>query len=218
MIYWCIILYNILAFDPIFQVQEGDLLFQDSDCGPFCVAIEKVTNGYEGANLSHIGMVIQSSDGSFQVIEAITDGVVITSMENFLQRSMDENGNPKVIVGRLKNHHKEIIPDAIHYAKRLLGKHYDTIFDINNDQYYCSELIYESFKFANDGTPIFHLYPMTFVDPDTKSSFDIWVDYYNKLGVEIPEGELGLNPGGISLSDQIKIVHTYGTPSGMIIK
>ena len=74
-----------------FTLQNGDLLFQDSDCGEFCDAIEKVTEGYEGANLSHIGMVILSKDGP-QVIEATTKGVVMTDLKRFLSRSNDKNG------------------------------------------------------------------------------------------------------------------------------
>ena len=33
------------------------------------------------------------------------------------------------------------------------------------------------------------------------------------LTLNIPEGELGLNPGGISRSALIEIVHQYGNPS-----
>ena len=40
-----------------FVLQPGDLLFQDLDCGPFCDAIEKATKGYQGTNLSHVGVV-----------------------------------------------------------------------------------------------------------------------------------------------------------------
>ena len=197
-----------------FTLQEGDLLFQDSDCGPFCDAIEKVTEGYKGANLSHVGMVI-SINNELVVIEAITKGVVLTPLDTFMNRSFDENGNSKVIVGRLKDSDSALIDDAIKYAKVLIGKSYDTVFDINNDQYYCSELIYESFKHANNLVPIFQLYPMTFKDPETNSTFKIWEEYYAEMNVPIPEGKPGLNPGGISRSDRIRIVHEFGKPSGM---
>jgi len=197
-----------------FTLQNGDLLFQDSDCGEFCDAIEKVTEGYEGANLSHIGMVILSKDGP-QVIEATTKGVVMTDLKTFLSRSNDKNGDSKVIVGRVNETHSELIPDAVQYAQSLLGKKYDHVFDTKNNTYYCSELVYESFKYANGGKELFQLYPMTFIDPETKETFRIWSNYYNELGKSIPEGKLGLNPGGISLSSKISIVHMYGMPSGM---
>ena len=57
---------------------------------------------------------------------------------------------------------------------------------------------------------------MTFIDPNTNETFGIWSNYYSELGKSIPEGELGLNPGGISLSSKISIVYMYGTPSGMV--
>ena len=197
-----------------FTLQNGDLLFQDSDCGEFCDAIEKVTEGYEGANLSHIGMVILSKDGP-QVIEATTKGVVMTDLKTFLSRSNDKNGDSKVIVGRVNETHSELIPDAVQYAQYLLGKKYDHVFDIKNDTYYCSELVYEAFKYANGGEELFQLYPMTFIDPETNDTFGIWSNYYSELGKSIPEGKPGLNPGGISKSDEIEIIHIFGIPSGM---
>ena len=54
---------------------------------------------------------------------------------------------------------------------------------------------------------------MTFVDPDTDQTFGIWTDYYKELKQDIPEGKPGLNPGGISRSEYINIVHYYGVPS-----
>lgn len=209
------IIQSLLSSTP-FTLQSGDLLFQDSDCGAFCDAIEKVTQGYQGANLSHVGMVISVDKGT-KVIEATTDGVVITDLAVFLNRSFDKNGNSKVIVGRVSNKHSELISGALKYAESLLNKKYDHIFDIDNDTYYCSELVYESFKRANGGKEIFQLDPMTFIDPDTQKTFGIWTKYYNELGIQIPEGRPGLNPGGISRSPEIEIVHMYGIPSGMRI-
>lgn len=212
-----LIILQSLTGSTVFNLQHGDLLFQDSDCGAFCDAIEKVTKGYNGANFSHVGMVILSDDGP-QVIEATTAGVVLTDLKDFLSRSFDANGNSKVIVGRVNDSYAKLIPQATQHAQSLLGKKYDHVFDIKNDTYYCSELIYEAFKHANDGESLFRLFPMTFIDPDTQETFGIWTKYYRDLGVAIPEGEFGLNPGGISLSDEIEIVHMYGIPSGMVEK
>ena len=44
--------------EPIFELQEGDLLFQDGDCGDFCAAIEAVTDGVNDWEFSHVGLVI----------------------------------------------------------------------------------------------------------------------------------------------------------------
>ena len=193
-------------------MKEGDLLFQDSDCGPFCDAIEKVTFGINQAKFSHIGLVVKNKNGELVVLEAISKGVIETPIENFINRSFDSEGNPKVVVGRIKPEFQNILSDAIDSAYHRIGKPYDEVFDINNDEYYCSELIYLAFKEANKGEPVFQLQEMTFKDPDTNETFPIWLDYYKKLGKTIPEGEPGLNPGGISRSEYIEIVHYYGKP------
>ena len=199
-----------------FNLKEGDILFQDSDCGPFCESIEKVTFGYKGSKFSHVGMVIYNDSNELIVIEAISEGVVKTSLHDFLNRSFDAKNNPKVVVGRLKEQHQNLLKKAIEFSKTKLGLAYDEVFDITNNKYYCSELIYDSFKFANENKPIFELQKMTYKDPETNKIFPIWDDYFKKLGVAIPEGKPGLNPGGMSKSNYLDIIHFYGKPEGYL--
>ncbi len=203
------------SFDySVFELKAGDILFQDSDCGPFCESIEKVTFGIDGAKFSHVGMVIPKENGELIILEAITKGVVETPLDSFFMRSFDEDNNSKVVVGRIKKEYEQLIPKAVAFAKTKLGLPYDEVFDISNNKYYCSELIYDSFKYANNGEPIFQLQKMTYKDPETNKTFPIWEAYFEKLNVPIPEGEPGLNPGGMSKSDYIDIVHFYGKPEG----
>ena len=197
-----------------FALEPGDLLFQDSDGGPLCEAIEAVTSGYEGAHLSHVGIVAGQKDGAYVVIEAAAAGVDTVPLDRFLQRSLDANHRPKVLVGRLKPPFGRLIPATLRHAKALQGKPYDKIFDIHNDAYYCSELVYCSFLAANGGKTLFELQPMTFIDPATGVTFGAWREYFDKLGVPIPEGQPGINPGGISRSTILTIVHAYGAPTG----
>ncbi len=197
-----------------FQLQSGDILFQDSDCGSFCDAIEKVTFGVGESKFSHVGMVIPKEGNQLIVMEAVSAGVVETPLDTFFNRSFDENGNSKVVVGRLKKEHQHLVPKAIEFAKTKLGLPYDDVFNILNDKYYCSELLYESFNYANNNVPIFQLQKMTYKDPDTKATFPIWEKYFEDLKVKIPEDQPGLNPGGMSKSRFIDIVHFYGKPQG----
>ena len=127
-----------------FRLQEGDLLFQDLDSSPICEAIELVTPGYNGANLSHIGMIVRDGD-ELKVLEAIPPKVTLTEIDNFLTRSQDKSRRPKVFVGRLKHQYRNSIAPAIQFAKNRLGADYDELFLMNNNRYYCSELLYESF-------------------------------------------------------------------------
>ncbi|MEA3317326.1 MAG: YiiX/YebB-like N1pC/P60 family cysteine hydrolase [Bacteroidota bacterium] len=191
-----------------FNLQEGDLVFQDLDCGELCEAIETVTKGIDNTNLSHVGIVIIENN-KIQILEAIGKNVHTTKVNNFLNRVKDNNGEPKVIVGRVKAKYQNLITPALMYAKTLINKPYDNIFDINDDNYYCSELIYFAFKYANNKNDFFKLSPMTFIDPTTGKTFPAWEKYYDSLNTKIPEGEPGLNPGSISRSNKIKIVHKY---------
>jgi len=197
-----------------FALQSGDLLFQDLDGSPFCDAVEKVTRGYHGAALTHVGIVAYNPEGKVIVLEAGSEGVTATPIVTFLNRSHDSNGKPKVLVGRLIRRYRRLIEPAIAEALALKGKPYDDLFDIQNDAYYCSELVYVCFRIANGGEPLFELQPMTFVDPDTKDTFPAWKAYFTELRADIPEGKPGLNPGAISRSSVLRIVHAYGLPAG----
>ena len=142
--YFYLLFISILSCNTNFQLQEGDLLFQDLDSSPLCDAIELVTPGYKGANFSHIGLVI-SNDGKLKVLEAIPPKVILTEIDDFLNRSFDKNGKPKVIVGRLKDEYNNTISKAIEVVNKKIGVDYDEVFLLNNEKYYCSELIYEAF-------------------------------------------------------------------------
>jgi hypothetical protein len=56
---------------------------------------------------------------------------------------------------------------------------------------------------------------MTFLHPDSGETLQAWKNYYSELGVKIPQNKLGINPGIMSLSEKIEIVHIYGIPDGM---
>ena len=70
------------------------------------------------------------------------------------------------------------------------------IFCIGNDAMYCTELVYESYR-CEDGTPIFHDAPMNFKSSD--GTFPVyWVQLFERLGQEIPQGVPGTNPQKMS--------------------
>ena len=213
---------NTTQEDAKFQLEVGDILFQDLDSSPLCDAIELVTPGFKNGNFSHIGIVVEIGDPlcmnpeydpteHIRILEAIPGGVVTTRIDSFLIRSADRNYCPKVIVGRLNDNYKNTIAKAIEFVKKQIGVDYDDSFLLDNNQYYCSELIYEAFEKDS----IFQLKPMTFLDPKSGDTLQTWIDYYSELEEEIPQNKLGINPGSMSLSDKIEIVHQYGIPDGM---
>lgn len=197
-----------------FVPEPGDLLFQDLDSGPLCEAIEKVTTGYQGANFSHVGIAAKDERGRLVVIEAVPSGVEVTPLPSFLGRSLDKTRRPKVVAGRLKAPYRHLIPSALDEALALKGRPYDKVFAFDNQAYYCSELVYEVFRRANGNVALFAAQPMTFKDPDTGRTLPAWERYFAGLGVAVPEGEPGINPGAISRSDVLTIFFgAYGTPS-----
>ena len=199
-----VILVTILSSCTNFKLKEGDLLFQDLDSSPLCEAIESVTSGYNNYNVSHIGFVI-NVNGELKVLEAIPPKVKLTALDTFLFRSTDSNNNPKVFVGRLNEKFKNVIPAAVDYCLNRLEFTYDEFFLMNNNKYYCSELIYESFNSNN----IFKLEKMNFNNLDGGKN-EIWQKYFDELNMTIPQDSLGINPASMSKSKNINIIHFYG--------
>lgn len=187
------------------HLMEGDLLFQDLNCGPLCNAIESVTKGVDNKKFSHCAMVVKIND-TLKVIEAIGDSVQINSIHNFFARSGDTGTVKNISIGRLKEQYKTLITKASAFTIQQVGKPYDAEFIMNNGAWYCSELIYAAFKYANHNRPFFALAPMTFKSPVTKQFFPAWADYYSELQKPIPEGKPGINPGLISRSTKINIL------------
>ena len=181
-------------------LQDGDLLFQDMDCGPLCDAIEAVTEGYGGNDFSHMGMVYHRND-TIYIIEAAGEAVRLTPLEKFRTYT-----SKPMLIGRLKQQYQNLITPAITFSLQQVGVPYDDEYVYDNGSYYCSELIYDAFLFANGGRPFFTLYPMTYKQPGTDDFFPAWVQYYKDLGKPIPEGLPGCNPGGISTSGKIEII------------
>jgi uncharacterized protein YycO len=182
------------------ELKNGDFIFQNMDCGPMCEAIEAVTDGYKGNDFSHMGMVFHLNDSIF-VIEAIGPGVMLTPIDQFLARSLNEHW-----VGRVKRKYQFLIPQALGFALLCKGMAYDHEFLYDNGKYYCSELIYDAFKHANNGKPFFQLYPMTYKSPNSNTFYPVWITHFAQLNMSIPEGLPGCNPGGMSLSNKINIL------------
>lgn len=182
------------------QLQVGDLVFQNTPCGPLCDAINAVTEGYKGRNFSHVAIVVSQGD-SLAVIEAIGDAVQINSLGVFLSRS-----NETHLVGRLKKRYRHLVPGAIRFAKEQLGVPYDDQYLYDNGKYYCSELVYDAFKWANAEKELFHLYPMSYREPGSQDFFPVWAAYFEKRGIPVPEGEPGCNPGSLSREKSLRII------------
>ena len=179
--------------------RSGDIVFVAKSGSAFESAIVGVTQTENRDSFSHNGLINVTDSGVYVIEATPSGGVVYTPIDIFFEK----NGKENIYRARLQPIFERYIPEAIEYACSLLGKKYDFAFDLENDQYYCSELIYVAFANASKDAAFFELPPMTFKDPATNDFLPYWIDYYKKLETPIPEGKPGLNPNGMSLSDKL---------------
>ena len=116
--------------------QTGDIIFQSSDAVTN-QAIELATH----SKFSHVG-VIFNYQGNLQVLEA-GNPVSITPLAKFIKRG--SGGEYEVL--RLKNA-DTILSNAqkeqlMTQGQSWIGKKYDFVFSWNDEELYCSELVYK---------------------------------------------------------------------------
>ncbi|MGL6603493.1 YiiX/YebB-like N1pC/P60 family cysteine hydrolase [Aeromonas hydrophila] len=191
--------------------ENGDLLF--TQIGPPDNAISAVTEGYGGARVNHMGVVLLNNYGAY-VLEAFPPEVRVTSLAVHLRRSELGPAKPRYIHARLRNEYKSMIPNAIYYGLEKRGMPYDFIYLTDELALYCSELVVDMFRHANGGMEFFPEKPMSFRDVNTGEILPSWVAYYETFGMKVPEGEPGSNPGDISRDIRLNILSVVGDITG----
>ena len=193
-----------------FEIQEGDLLFQNTGTGEIDNAIKDVTATSLSKNYSHVGMAMRK-DGKWFVIEAIPEkGICQTPLAKFLNRNKNKFNKSQTTVARLDGHYHPYISKAIDYGMERINTPYDDIFLWDDNSYYCSELVYKMFSsqgLPKDSMP-FLTHPMTFKD-SAGNTMPSWVNYYKKRKQPIPEGIEGTNPNLMASSPHLKFMHDY---------
>jgi hypothetical protein len=195
------------------MLQHGDLLF--TQIGSDQNAISAVTEGYCGARVNHVGIVVKNNKGVF-VLEAFPPEVRVTQLAVFLRRSNDVSGNPRYIGARLKPAYTHLINPAIQFGLSRRDTPYDVLYLNDELALYCSELLVDMFKTANNGTPFFTEHPMSFRDLVSGEILPAWVEYYERFGMDVPDGEPGSNPGDISKDVRLVILQVVGSIAGYI--
>lgn len=198
----------------VFELKRGDLLFQELASNPITDAVTAATTGYKNYNISHIAIVVDTqSSKEPKVIEAYRNGVEMIPLSVFLTRSVDKDGRPKVMVGRLKPEYQYLTPKAAAEAKAQLGQPYNQQLLLTTPGFYCSQLIAYIFKQANNGEVFFKQQPMNFKNLKTHKYPKAWKDYFKKINKPIPQNRMGTNPAAFSRDPRVDIVYFYGTLS-----
>lgn len=117
-----------------YSPQNGDLIFQSLPQKDLVLAIE----GISESPYSHCGIVVYK-DGTWLVLEAIGP-VKYTPLYEWVQRGRGE----AFATYRLKDNSKMDI--FISTAEDYLGRPYDVRYRFDDENIYCSELIYKSYQ------------------------------------------------------------------------
>lgn len=191
-----LVLIQSCAVSNLTQIHNGDLLFVEAKIEKLSGAISRVTKSDKEISFDHVA-IIEKNNNQINVLEAsIKNGTAKTSYQLFLK----EHKQTKIVLYRLKPGYQNSVSTALIKANSMLGKPYNVSYILNENSYYCSDFIERSFEKDN----IFELKPMTFINPKTGKMDEFWLNFYKKLGLEVPEGKLGCNPNGLSQSNKIE--------------
>ena len=186
-------------------LQTGDLIFvglpmdYNADANSMGAAIASATGEDGELNIIHVAIAEVENDSIWIVDATIAHGVDRHPLDTFLHDFTLRDGSyPEFIVKRVIGVDAEA---AVERAKTYCGCSYDVHFLPNNDEFYCSELVQQSFL-DGYGNPIFLSEPMNFRAPDG-SMPQYWEYLFGRLGMEVPQGLPGTNPKKMSESDYL---------------
>jgi hypothetical protein len=181
-------------------LQTGDLLFVGAKKDQLSGAINRVTQRQENVSFDHVGILEVSEFGIYLLHASPEKGSVREPLDSLVKRATAKS--KQMAIYRLSDDDQPSIPEAISTAKALLGKPYNWTYVLNDSSLYCSDFVERTFRDA----ALFSLEPMTFKDPKTGQTDPYWASYYEKLGMEVPEGQPGCNPNGLAASGRLRKV------------
>lgn len=186
------------------SLEAGDLLFVAGGGSAMNDAIRSATASQGSLPYTHVGMLTEGADS---VIEATSpEGVRIVPLAAYLDRAAHIGDRPCVTVKRYPD--AAAARAAVRRARSLVGAPYDHYFRSGNDRYYCSELVWECYRDADD-RPIFPTLPMRFRD-DAGEMPAYWIEHFAALGEPIPEAEPGTNPAAMAEDERLtEIPHRF---------
>lgn len=179
------------------SLQNGDLLFVGNSTGGLSKAIDEVTQTEKGTNYSHIALIEKSGNNTWVLHAAPENGSERIPLKKFIEN--EKKDGSVIDIYRIKNEFHPDFNSAVEKAKKMLGKPYNFTYVLSDTAYYCSDFVYHSFEKDS----IFEMNPMTFKNPGEESFNPGWIEFYQKLKMEIPEGKPGCNPNGMAASEKL---------------
>ena len=179
------------------NIKNGDLIFVGAQTEELSGAINRVTKLSDETNFDHVGLIEKTSDSIFVLHASPMGGSQREEIHHFYTSQTEKNN--KIVIYRLKDNYQKTIPNAISKAKTMLGKPYNWLYILNDDELYCSDFVERAFR--NDN--VFELIPMNFKNQETGKIDDFWVDFYRKKGKDVPQDEPGTNPNQLASSEKL---------------
>ncbi len=178
------------------NLKDGDIIFHTSTSSQSKM-LKEVTN----SELTHVGIIF-FKDGKPFVIEAVQP-VKITPLQSFINRG--ENSEYKIMRPNfnLSNDDKK---KMYSYAKKQLGKNYDSKFQWSDNKMYCSELVWKIYK--EIGVELCEVKQFSDYDLDNSLAVSAINKRYKNSNFNLSEKVVA--PSDLFNSDKLKvIVDTY---------
>ena len=122
-----------------YSPQEGDIIFQSL---PHCALVDAI-EGVSGSAFSHCGVVAHEND-EWVVYEALAP-VGATQLGEFVDRGRGR----AFAVYRLRDEFRRHIPALLDAVRSYTGRPYDARYRLDDDNIYCSELIWKAYRTAS---------------------------------------------------------------------
>ncbi|ERJ13858.1 YiiX/YebB-like N1pC/P60 family cysteine hydrolase [Haloplasma contractile] len=173
------------------ELEKGDILFIYRGDEEVDHSIAHIFKGYNDLLFNHVGIYI----GNNLVIEAIKPEVREVSLQLFLEEVYEHS----VIVAKTDEMIKK---NAADLATSCVGLPYNDSYLPSTQAFYCSSMVHYLFRKANNNEPFFKEHMLSFKDIRTGETMPFWVDFYKKMGLEVPEGVEGSHPSNLSLDSK----------------
>lgn len=179
------------------NIQNGDLILVGAQTEELSGAISRTTKISDETNFDHIGLIEKTNDSIFVLHAAPMGGSQREEIHHFYTSQTEKKNN--IVIYRLKDQYQHSIPNAISVAKTMLGKPYNWLYILNEDELYCSDFIERAFR----KDEIFDLIPMNFKNPKTGIIDDFWINFYRKKRQDVPQDKPGTNPNQLASSAKL---------------